>query len=898
MAIGPAQWDVAEKLFEETLRCPAGDRASYLERACPQDAGLRDDVLRMVALHEGDPDFLETPVVVQLLTAPLLSDGEVLGGRFRVVRRVGIGGMGEVYEAEDLLDPNHPERVALKVVRSGLASIDNVAARLNREIQLAHKITHPNVCKVHSLHVDRRPEGDRLFLVMDFLDGETLRERLLRTGAFDKAVALTLAEQIAAGLDEAHREGVVHKDLKSSNIMLVPRRDGTTRAVITDFSIADTEGDDAARGLGTLAYLAPERLTQTVATTSSDVYSFGVVLYEAVTGELPFDAAGPLEQRNRLPPAPSRIRRGLGRQWDRAILRCLRSEPGQRFAHAGDAAQALRSRWKAPAVAIAIALLTLLLGAALARPTIDWVLVRTATPAMFILPFDVSGGSGFEDGLLNYVAGQIQQSPDIRAKWLVFSPADARQHGVTTIEQALTVFGARHVLTGTVTVEGGSVTVAGQLLEAGTAVPGRAFTKQCSRNDVVCLQDGLVRQVAGVLDPETLLVQSAAFASHDAFELYLRGMEYLLRDALSYDQAMDFLQQAIVQDPTAVLPRIALADAHLLRYRDTSDRGELAKARPILEEALTGYPDLPQLQASIGNLDRLEGRYDSAERRLLTAIRADPSNHLFHRILANTYAAVPGREEEAIAAFQKVMQLQRRYWGGYHDYAVFLYDAGRYEEAIDLLESLIAWAPGHAQGLLTLGGIYVAQRRNDDAIRVSSQSCAVFPRRTCFLNLGIALQRQRQTEAAIDAYEQALAFPPTTLLFLNLADAHAFLNREREAFDYFSRCAKNAEDRLLDNLQDSGEQAILAYCLAQIGDRAGAMREIGRALQRSPDARSVQRYGVLTYESLGERELALQVLRTSTPAVLEELEASWGTDALQRDPRYETVAREVRNRRS
>ncbi|HEU4687237.1 MAG TPA: tetratricopeptide repeat protein, partial [Vicinamibacterales bacterium] len=478
----------------------------------------------------------------------------------------------------------------------------------------------------------------------------------------------------------------------------------------------------------------------------------------------------------------------------------------------------------------------------------------------------------------------------------VFSPAEARQHGVTTVEKAAAAFGAKHVVAGTITVNQASITVAGRLLEAGNALPVRTFTRTCPLNDAVCLQDGLVREFAGVLDPEIMIAsRSVVFANDDALQNYLQGMEYLLRDALSYDLAITFFRRAMASDPSAVLPPIALADAYMIRYRDTGETDLLAQVRPVLEETLVRYPSLPRLRASFGNLNRLQGRHDVAERELLAAIRADPTNHLFHRMLGNTYSAA-GRDDEAVAEYQKVTQLQGRYWGGYHDHALLHYNRGRYQEAADLLETLIQWTPDHAQALMTLGAVYVAMRRNADAEAVSRHSCSVSPRRTCYVNLGIALQRQRKTEDAIAAYEQALSFPPTTILFLNLADAYAFLNRDNEALEYFRRCAASAEERVRVNVQDSGERAFLAYCLAESGDGAGAMREIGQALGHSPRSRNVRRYAVLTYETLGERDLALETLRYSTPELLDELEASWGTEDLRRDPRYDAVALEVRSK--
>jgi tetratricopeptide (TPR) repeat protein len=513
-----------------------------------------------------------------------------------------------------------------------------------------------------------------------------------------------------------------------------------------------------------------------------------------------------------------------------------------------------------------------------------------------ILPFEVVGGTGLQDGLLNHVGEQIQNNSDIRKKWLVFSPGDARQNGVTTVDRAVRVFGATHALTGTITVDTGSVTVAGQLLEAGTALPVRTFTKTCPLDNEVCLQDGLVREIAGVLDPQIALPPQPAPIAKAAFPYYLQGMEYLRRDSVSYALAIDFFRQAIARDPSAILPRVALADGYMLQFRDTGDKTQLAAARGVLQNVLATHPDLPELHASFGNLHRMEGRYDAAARELQLAVQADPSNHVFHRLLADVYDAAQ-RDDEAAAAFEKVIALQPRYWLGYHNYAVFHYRRGHYDEAARLLETLVQWTPDHAQALATLGGVYTAMRRNVEAEQVSRRSCDLVPRRTCYVNLAVALRRQRRTTEAIAAYEQALSFgTPSAILLLDVAEAYAYLGRRDEALPYYRRAVARAEEALVVNLQNSGQRAILAYCLAEIGDRRRALVEMEQALQHSPKDRDVLKYGVFTYESLGERERTLEILRSAPLPLLEEIEAASGTEDLRGDPRYQAIARDIRNR--
>jgi hypothetical protein len=487
MAIDLREWDSAQQMFEGALARNPTERTTYLETASPSDERLRQDVLQMIALHEQDPAFLETPLLQRVLGTPRLDNGDSVDGRFRIVRCLGVGGMGEVYEALDLQHPDHPERVAVKIVRPGLARLDDLSLLLRRDIQLAHRITHPNVCKVHFLDVDKRPDGDLIFLVMDYLEGETLHARLKRDGPLDARAALSIAEQIAAGVDEAHREGVIHRDLKSSNIMLVPRKDGTTRAVITDFGIAASENEQLAIRMGSLDYMAPERSDDAGATRAADIYSFGVVLYEMVTGRLPFAPNTPLDSRRMLPTAPRKLRAGLSRRWDRAILRCLDPAPEQRSERATLAVQTLRpSRWPKRVVAVVLA-------AALAWPITN-VLIERAARSRFsgppasvsILPFDIAAGAQIQAGLVDFLAARMQSNPLVRSAWLVFSPGDARQMGVTTPVKAAAVFGATHALTGRVTGDGTLVTVEGRLVETATGRVSGTFTKTCPIDDETC----------------------------------------------------------------------------------------------------------------------------------------------------------------------------------------------------------------------------------------------------------------------------------------------------------------------------------------------------------------------------------------------------------------------------
>ena len=357
----PEQYEKINGIFHRALALDASEREAFLRRECgsEKDYQTLKDMLG-AHLRTGPLDQLPPG---GLLSQPRLFAGQSLAGRYRVIRFIARGGMGEVFEAEDL---ELKERVALKVLLPEIANDAGAIARFMQEIRLSRKIAHPNVCRVFDLArhpADGSSAETVVFLSMELLEGETLARRIRSDGRMAADVALPILEQIAAGVDAAHQCGIIHRDLKPGNVMLT-----TSRTVVTDFGLArsfravgDSTVTMTAKLMGTPPFMAPELSTHHPATVASDVYAIGVMAFEMVTGVLPgfkLPAQSPRSIVPELPPA-----------WDRAIVRALDPDPLKRFMSAKEFVGALGQQgfpWlnaiKRRTVAAAAASLILLVG--------------------------------------------------------------------------------------------------------------------------------------------------------------------------------------------------------------------------------------------------------------------------------------------------------------------------------------------------------------------------------------------------------------------------------------------------------------------------------------------------------------------------------------------------------
>ncbi|MEK7405649.1 MAG: tetratricopeptide repeat protein [Acidobacteriota bacterium] len=538
------------------------------------------------------------------------SPDQIVAGRFRIVRFIAQGGMGEVYEAADL---ELGEPVALKTVRPDVTADERMLARFKQEIQLARKVTHPNVCRMFDLFRHRvavapgEPESEVAFLTMELLRGETLADRLHRDGRMAGPPALRIAGQLAAALGTAHRAGIIHRDFKPGNVLLVPAPEPEeVRAVVTDFGLARTIAPGYHRPaltlaggvLGTPAYMAPEQVEGGEATAATDIYALGLVLYEMVTGRQPFAAATPFAaaaRRLRGPPAPPRSHvPDLDPSWDRVILRCLEREPARRFASAEEVAMALRGEparrpWRGWLVVAGITLL-ILLSAAIAffsarrvpeaavpqasRPSAGQIQARRS---IAVLGFkDLSGrpdtawlSTAFAELLATELSagGKLRTIPgeNVARMKVELSVSEAESLGKDSLARIRKNLGSDFVVLGAYLAVGGKVRLDLRLQDAAAGETIAVVTETGSEPDLLNLVSrtgARLRQQLGAGEPSAAVlgaVRASYPAKPAAARLYAEGLAKLrLFEAIS---ARNLLEKAVAADPRHPLSHAALAAA-------------------------------------------------------------------------------------------------------------------------------------------------------------------------------------------------------------------------------------------------------------------------------------------------------------------------------------------------
>ena len=695
-------------------------------------------------------------------------------GPYRVEARLGDGGMGVVYRA---LDMRLDRAVALKFLAPRLHADARARDRLLQEARAVAALDHPHVAGVYD--VGETPEG-RLYLAMAYYEGETLAERVAR-GPLDAAEAVTLAVQVARGLGAAHRAGIVHRDVKPANVMVLPEGgpDGGPCAKLLDFGIAKVEDaalTQAGESLGTALYMSPEQVRGEPADARSDVWGVGVVLYEMLSGRRPFGgayaAAAAYAVLHEEPAPLASTRDDLPEGLDDAVMRCLAKSPAARYPSMAALAEALdgvgRGRqdaaptsparptsvtpsalwqWGVAALAAVVAAVALVFAWTALRPG-----EAAAEPQrLAVLPFtDLGDEAGpLSAGLVETVTAKLAQFDPVRAHVRVV-PASEVTPGLTPSE-ARERFGATLVLEGTVQAEAGRVRVTLSLVDVGGDAPSTLGAREIddASGSAFALQDAAVLEVADLLRVEIGVETRQALAAGgtsdpEANELFLRGRGELRDQQGPADlaRARALFGEAVALDSTFALAYAGLAEAEWQTYRATSDVAWADRALASARRALALDDALPDVHTALGVIHEGRGEYGLALAALDRALALDPDHAEAARRLAIVYG-YQRHVPEAEAAFRRAIALAPDFWRPVNSFGIFYLDEGRADEAAEQFRRGLALDPVNT---------------------------------TLLINLGVAEWQRGRLDAAADAFARVARLDPDNLFAIsNLATVRATL---------------------------------------------------------------------------------------------------------------------------
>ncbi len=874
--------DLVMGLVELALSQPPDAQEDYVRTACADDAELFSQVWDYVRWNRHMQDFLLEPLF-PALPQHQFQPGDVLADRFRIVREVAQGGMGIVYEAQD---ERLGVRIALKCAKSGFHK------RLPPEVRHASEISHPNVCKIFDIHTASTSGGEIDFLTMEFLDGETLAARLSR-GRLPKAEARDIARQICAGLSEAHRNRVVHGDLKSNNVILAKDAAGRVRAVITDFGLARKPlapaGDFAGSGDATVTmssqaggtpdYMAPELWRGAKPSATSDVYALGVILYELAASHRPYPKEMPWQARLKHKPT------ALRREWDSIVRKCLDADPAKRFVDAGEVAKALEPSsalrwWLAAAAAVVLAVVSGFL--TFQRTTAPRESVRLA-----LIPLEAPPDASALAGVVSRDAATelARLEGGKRVKLNVIPWADVTRRSVDSATKARAGLGASHVVRGTVTREDGRVAVHAFLTDTRTQANSGDWKAEYAPGEVRYAGAGLAGMVTAALHlPPLEMPPVNAKAKQD----YRAGLAYTRRNS-TIDKALPRLESAVAADPDSPLTWAGLAEAQWFKYFITSDPAWLDRASESLRQAQNRNLDLAPVHIVAGLLRANAGFYEQAEAEYQRAIQLEPNNGDAYRRLGQVLER-NNRLDQALAAYEKAVEVDPNYFKVYQDLGAYYSVRGDDREAIRQLEKCVQLVPDEPDPHRVLGMAYKNLGQYAEAERESRIAVGLAETPIALVTLAMALMYQGKDQEAIPSLVRAVQQSPNeSLWWMDLGIAYRRANRQQESDRAFRQGLEQAKKAMERDPRDGVVRSRLAFLLARLGDRKRAESEIAQALQLSPESDVTRGAAVWTYEALGQREDALSVLKASPDDVLLDA-ARWPNLAeLHQDSRFQQL---------
>jgi serine/threonine protein kinase/tetratricopeptide (TPR) repeat protein/TolB-like protein len=810
----------------------------------------------------------------------LLRAGTMLGTRYRIEAEAGEGGMGKVYRATDL---DLGRTVALKVVRSELSSDPQSFERLKLEILLASRVTHRHVLRIYDLG----EAGGVRFVSMAWVDGEDLAALIRRNGPLTEDRILSFEKQLCEGLQAAHLEGVIHRDLKPRNILL----DSAGNAYISDFGLAETlkiseetHTDRDAGISGSPRYMSPEQVQGKAVDQRTDIYSLGLVLYEMATGAVPFNDGSALQtmlQRvTETPKSPKLLNPVLSDKLTSVILRCLERDPARRYQSAGELLDELpsqavetkpKNRGWIGAVAVAlIAILATVLIFFRTRSSTSTLPAPANGKYVAVLPFRPIGS----DPNLKYDAEGITEALSSRLSSAngvhPISPTALEKVDLSQpVESIARRVGANLIVRGTIRSEGDRVQVIADIynVQLRERLWSQSFTG--TRQNRFAMEDeigtALVRRLNGGSSGVTALSSATVPATQnaDAYDLYLKGRGILKerRDEKGTTAALDLFSEASRKDPSFALAWTGLADASLEMYRYKRDSFWAEKALAAAREAKTRNDKLPEVHFALGSVYTQMGKNADAVFEIRRALQLEPKSDDGYVRLGRAHLQM-GQHEAALAAFRKAVDLNPYYWSNHDQLGRAYYRIGRNQDALREFKRVAELDPANASVHNQMGIIYARQSLWDNAITEFKKAIQLHPSPTAYNSLATAYFYAGRHAEAISMFEKAVEMDPTDpVLVGNLADEYRQAKLKEKAQEAYDRAIQLAYRQLQINPRDAKTLGSLALYHAREGKLAEALEFIRRARTYDASDNQLMYDEAVVYALAGRTQDALTALQ-------------------------------------
>ncbi len=826
---------------------------------------------------------------------------------YRILEKIGGGGMGVVYKAEDT---RLKRTVALKFLPLELTRDENAKRRFVREAQTASALDHPNICSIHE--IDETSDG-QLFICMACYDGETLNKRLER-GPLPLDEAMRIVSKVAEGLAKAHSHEIIHRDIKPANIMVT--RDGEVK--ILDFGLAKLRGTTkitrSGTTMGTFAYMSPEQAKGRDVDARSDIFSLGVVFYELLTNHLPFEGdheAAVMYQILHTDPRPvSEFRRDVPARVERVVAKSLQKDVSSRYQSAVELQEDLASitagmkpawaihrrrsvKLAGISVAVVVVATIALMLSPQARLVFERLLLRTPDEShLAVLPFENVGNDpanqAFCDGLVETLTTQLTQLEQFHGSLWVVPSSEVRERGIDSPSEARRTLGVNLVVTGSVQRFSDSFRVTLNLIdpthgESPRQLSGTLIDDTMAR--IAVLQDETVTRLAGMLNVKLLpqaqqLMMAGSTAASGAYDLYLRGLGYLrnYEKGGNIAHAISSFESAVRQDSLYALAYAGLGEAYWRRYKETMDPQWIEPARRSCERAVEINDLIAPAHVTMGLILGGTGDASGAVLEFERAIALEPTNAAAYRGLAATYAYL-GRPAAADSTYRRAIAMKPDYWGGYNDLGQFYVSQGRYKEAVVQFGKVIELTPDNIFGYNNLGAAYWYLDDIDQARQMFERSIEIEPNYRAYSNLSTVYYNHGQYVEAAATCEKALKLNQTShKTWATLANAYFWAPGQRDkSFDAYRRAATLAEEQRKLTPRDPRLLTSLAGYYVAIGENDRASPLISDALSIAPDNPQVAYFAGHAYEQMGQRERAIEWIGRA-------LDGGYSRSDMERDP--------------